>query len=60
MRVGAGEEDDGEEGADASVEHGGADLGQRLLDALIPASCDQNGVKYLKLIVNKIGSSNAF
>ena len=37
VRVGAGEEDDGEEGADASVEHGGPDLGQRLLDPLIPA-----------------------
>ena len=50
MRVGAGEEDDGEEGADASVEHGGADLGQRLLDALIPAPCDQNGQLNFELI----------
>ena len=41
MRVGAGEEDDGEEGADAPVEHGGADLGQRLLDPLISAPCNQ-------------------
>ena len=54
VRVGAGEEDDGEEGADASVEHGGADLGQRLLYALISAPCDQNGIKYSKLIFNKI------
>ena len=41
MRVGAGEEDDGEEGADAPVEHGGADLGQRLPDALISTPCKQ-------------------
>ena len=40
VRVGPREEDDGEEGADAAVEHRGPDLGQSLLDALVPAPCD--------------------
>ena len=46
--VGAREEDDGEEGADAAVEHRGPDLGQRLLNALVPAPC------------GKLRSSNLF
>ena len=50
VRVGAGEEDDGEERADAPVEHGWANLGQRLLDALVPAPCEQNGFLIFKLI----------
>ena len=53
--VGAREEDDGEEGADAAVEHGRPDLGQRLLDALVPAPCNfESSIVSHNLCVNKI------
>ena len=36
-RVGVREQDDGEEGADAAVEHGGPDVGHRVLGPLVAA-----------------------
>ena len=38
-RVGVGEEDDGEERADAAVEHRGPDVGHRVLGPLVAVSC---------------------
>ena len=40
-RVGVGEQDDGEEGADAAVEHGRADVGHGVAGALVAVPCKE-------------------
>ena len=42
-RVGVGEEDDGEERADAAVEHRGPDVGHRVLGPLVAVACKGRG-----------------